>query len=167
MAGKLGLAPAEAIRGSASLINVLLGEATVVRGSASHYTPGPANVSINSEGTFHRPDEASGIEGVVVCKDEYTAQLRNADNESIAEIRASFIAAFSVETEKEPSKSDLDEFAGSTGKIVIRPYAREFIHQMSTRLGVPALTLEVLHFKGTVLPEDSATEEGGSEGIGT
>ncbi|MFI1097541.1 hypothetical protein [Streptomyces sp. NPDC020917] len=165
MSEDMGSDAAAAIRESASLINVLLGEVAVVRGPASHYNPGPANVSINSEGSFHRQSNEATSSGVVICKDEYVAQLRNADDESIAEIKASFVAAFSVETEDAPSETDLDEFAGSTGKLVIRPYAREFIHQMSTRLGVPALTLEVLHFKGTVLPEEATQVR--AEGLGT
>ncbi|MEU1563973.1 hypothetical protein [Streptomyces mirabilis] len=104
---------------------------------------------------------------MVVCKDDYHVQLCNSDEETIAEIKASFIAAFSAELPREPVERELDEFAGSTGKLVIRPYAREFVQQMSTRMGVPAMTLEVLRFKGDVLPESGSEAEQLSNGVNT
>lgn len=146
------------ISDSASLLEVLLGDASVVRGPATNYKPGPARISIDSEGSFHRSPGEPATAGVVVCKDEYVAQLRNTDGETIAEIKASFVAAFSVECDEEPDKDELEEFAGSTGRLVLRPYAREFMHQMSTRMGIPALTLEVLRFKGTVIDEDDPSK---------
>ncbi|WP_329185703.1 hypothetical protein [Actinacidiphila glaucinigra] len=143
---------------SASLLEVILGEASVSRGSALNHKPGLVDLSIESTATFSRHSEVPDVSGVIICKDDYVAELTNQDGESIAEIKASFVAAFSADLEVDPGEEALNDFANSTGRLVLRPYAREFMQQMTIRMGLPALTLEVLRFRGSVI-EDGATDE--------
>ncbi|MFB7233299.1 hypothetical protein ACFCXK_00780 [Streptomyces sp. NPDC056269] len=149
----------------ASLIEVILGDASVSRGSAVNHKPGTVDLSVDSTATFSRhPDHNIG--SLVICKDDYIAELSNQDGESVATIKASFVAAFSVDLEEDPGNETLDDFANSTGKLVIRPYAREFMQQMSSRMGLPALTLEVLRFRGAVV-DDEADLSPSAEHFGT
>ncbi|MGA5220196.1 hypothetical protein ACPCAE_29560 [Streptomyces cinereoruber] len=145
------------ISDSASLIEVILGDASVSRGPAVSHKPGAVDLSVDSTATFSRYPDAADFSGLVICKDEYVAALSNEDGESVATIKASFVAAFSVDLEDDPGDEALEDFANSTGKLVIRPYAREFMQQMSIRMGLPALTLEVLRFRGAVVDDESET----------
>ncbi|MFF4155049.1 hypothetical protein ACFYZU_33145 [Streptomyces sp. NPDC001651] len=156
----------EAIADASSLVEVVLGDASARRGPAKHYKPGDAHVSVESQGNFSRnPKDPS--KGLIACRDRYSAELLNSDGDRIAIIKASFVAAFSVVREDDPDEVELEAFANSTGRLVIRPYAREFIQQLSTRMGVPSFLLEVLRFQGTVV-EDDANAAGGVLGdVGT
>ncbi|MGW4952144.1 hypothetical protein [Streptomyces sp. LKA04] len=156
----------EVIADASSLMEVVLGDASAKRGPAKHYNPGSAHVSVESEGSFSR-NQKDPSKGLIACKDRYSAELLNSDGDRIAIIEASFVAAFSVARKEDPDEEELEAFANSTGRLVIRPYAREFIQQLSTRMGVPSFMLEVLRFHGTVL-EDDANERGGTPGdVGT
>ena len=141
---------------SASLLEVLLGDASVKRGPAANYNPGPVELVIDSTATYTRHSHPPDVGGLVVCKDDYTVRMKNQDKELVSEIKASFIAAFSVDLDEDPGVDPLNDFAQSTGRLVIRPYAREFMQQMSIRMGLPALTLEVLRFKGVVLDDSDS-----------
>ncbi|MFD8914314.1 hypothetical protein [Streptomyces sp. NPDC059575] len=148
------------ISDSASLIEVILGDASVSRGSAVNHRPGVVDLSVDSAATFSRHSDVAEISGLIICKDEYVAALSNEDGESVATIKASFVAAFSVNLEDDPGSEALEDFANSTGKLVIRPYAREFMQQISIRMGLPALTLEVLRFRGAVVDDESEASSG-------
>ncbi|MFI8293018.1 hypothetical protein ACIGBL_28145 [Streptomyces sp. NPDC085614] len=144
------------ISDSASLLEVILGDASVSRGPAVNHRPGTVDLAIDSTATYSNHPDIPDMGGLVVCKDEYVATLSNQDGESVATIKASFVAAFSVDLAEDPGSEALDDFANSTGRLVIRPYAREFMQQMSSRMGLPALTLEVLRFRGAVIEDDAA-----------
>ncbi len=152
---------------SASLLEVLLGDASVTRGPAANYNPGPVELSINSTATYTRHPHPPDVGGLIMCKDDYTAKLKNQDKELVAEIKASFIAAFSVDFQEDPGAEPLNDFAQSTGRLVMRPYAREFMQQMSIRMGLPALTLEVLRFKGVVIDDSDAGRSGEEDELST
>ena len=135
-----------------SLIDVVLAEATMTRGNASNFTPGSADVSIISKGTLPMRG-ADGEPRVLLSSDSYVTELTNADEETIAKIEFTFIAAFHLEDDFEPAAEEIDAFAKSTGRLVLRPYARELIHQTCMRMGIPSYILEVLQFKGVVLSD--------------
>ncbi|MFE7979748.1 hypothetical protein [Streptomyces shenzhenensis] len=156
----------ELIADASSLVEVVLGDASIKRGPAKHYSPGTARVSVESEGSFTR-DPDSGSEGLIACRDHYSAELLNTDGDRIALIDASFLAAFSVNRDMDPDEKELEAFANSTGRLVIRPYAREFIQQMSTRMGIPAFMLEVLRFRGTVLDDEMSEPADTQNGVVT
>ncbi|WP_329254899.1 hypothetical protein OG223_29255 [Streptomyces sp. NBC_01478] len=159
-------ADGEVITDASSLVEVVLGDASARRGPAKHYNPGDAQVSVESQGSFSRnPKDAS--KGLIACRDRYTAELINSDGDRIAVIKASFVAAFSVVREEDPDEAELEKFANSTGRLVIRPYAREFIQQLSTRMGIPAFLLEVLRFHGSVVEEDASEVSGAVSEVGT
>ncbi|MEU1594531.1 hypothetical protein ABZ468_17085 [Streptomyces sp. NPDC005708] len=156
----------EVIADASSLVEVVLGDASAKRGPAKHYNPGAAHVSVESEGNFSRnPKDPS--EGLIACRDRYSAELLNSDGDRIAIIEASFVAAFSVTRKEDPDEGELEEFANSTGRLVIRPYAREFIQQLSTRMGVPSFMLEVLRFHGTVVEDDASGVSSVAGDVGT
>lgn len=154
------------IADASSLVEVVLGEASIKRGPAKHYTPGSVRVSVESGGSFTRSAQ-SAPSGMIACKDQYSTELLNADGHRIAVINASFVAAFSVDRDVDPDENELEAFANSTGRLVIRPYAREFIQQMSTRMGIPAFMLEVLRFRGAVLEDETKEAGGAPSDVGT
>lgn len=156
----------EAIADASSLTEVVLGDASARRGPAKHYNPGSAHVSVESEGSFSR-NPKNQSKGLIACRDRYSAELLNSDGDRIAIIKASFVAAFSVARKEDPNEEELEAFANSTGRLVIRPYAREFIQQLSTRMGVPSFMLEVLRFHGTVLEEDASEVSGAASDVST
>lgn len=155
------------ISDSASLLEVLLGDAMVTRGPALNHKPGPVELSIDSTASFSPHSHPPNAGGLVVCKDDYVAEMKNQNEELVAKIKASFVAAFSVDFENDPGPDVLNDFANSTGRLVMRPYAREFMQQMSIRMGLPALTLEVLRFKGSVVEEADGEQSLEGEGFST
>lgn len=160
------IASHELIADASSLVEVVLGDTEAKRGPAKHYTPGDARVSVESEGSFSR-NPKNQANGLIACKDRYLAELFNSDGDRIVLIRASFVAAFLVERDRDPDESELESFANSTGRLVIRPYAREFLQQISTRMGVPSFLLEVLRFRGNVLEDDPEESNSAAGEVGT
>jgi preprotein translocase subunit SecB len=87
---------------------------------------------------------------VLLTRDSYRTELANASGETIAKIEATFIAAFNLDSDFEPTGAEVEEFSKSTGRLVLRPYVREFIHHACMQMGIPSYILEVLQFRGVV-----------------
>lgn len=73
-----------------------------------------------------------------------------AGESQVAELEFHYAALFSHDSSESFSDSALEAFAKTTGSFAIYPYAREYVQDVTSRLGLPPLTLGL--FKLT--PED-------------
>ena len=96
-------------------------------------------------------------EGSFVVRGTYQVFIRssptpNFENDSqtaaspVAKIEFEHAALFVMDMEgnEPPQPEELNAYAVSTGQFALYPYAREYISNMTTRLGLPPLTLGVL-----------------------
>jgi preprotein translocase subunit SecB len=97
---------------------------------------------------------------------DYLVQIEMVDDDdteevvqasAVANIDFKLAALFSLETPSErpdPSTSELDAYAKTMGAMALYPYAREFIQNSSSRMGLPALTLSTfrLPYPDTSVP---------------
>lgn len=70
------------------------------------------------------------------------------DPSKVAELRFNLAALFGVDDPEEGpavySDEELEAFAATTGQFALYPYAREFISDMTSRMGLPALHIGTL-----------------------
>lgn len=68
----------------------------------------------------------------------------NSDGPSLARLTFSYAALFHVQQDGEPfTDAEVGSFAETTGSFALYPYAREFVQDMTGRLGLPPLTLSL------------------------
>ncbi|WP_293831641.1 protein-export chaperone SecB [uncultured Corynebacterium sp.] len=67
----------------------------------------------------------------------------SSDSAQVANIRSSFTAAFTADSDNDFSDQELQAFANSTGVFAIYPYAREYVSDCTRRLGLPTLVLDL------------------------
>ena len=65
------------------------------------------------------------------------------DSAQVANIRSSFTAAFTADSDNDFSDQELQAFANTTGVFAIYPYAREYVSDCPRRLGLPTLVLDL------------------------
>jgi len=65
------------------------------------------------------------------------------DSAQVANIRSSFTAAFTADSDNDFSDQELQAFANTTGVFAIYPYAREYVSDCTRRLGLPTLVLDL------------------------
>jgi hypothetical protein len=58
------------------------------------------------------------------------------------------------EDDRIPSANEVDAYARSTGRFALHPYAREHIASLTTRIGLPTLTVGVLRMGTGEIAED-------------
>lgn len=75
----------------------------------------------------------------------------------LAEVGVTVAGLFSLdldEDDRSPSLEEVEAYARSTGLFALHPYAREHIAALTSRLGLPALTIGVLRMStGQVSPD--------------
>jgi hypothetical protein len=124
-----------------SLTGVFLHGASVVRGNASHLTPGAASAD----------SLVSRIElgvGTAACYVEATASLLNSDRDCIVTMSASFALVYSVASPDEPlDHADLRTYAELSGRIQAQPFIREYFAATSARMGLPVFYLPLLEHR--------------------
>lgn len=81
------------------------------------------------------------------------------DGEAVSRVAFKMAALFSVDqptSGAEPfTDEELDAFAKTTGQLALHPYAREFIFDITGRMGLPALHVGMMY-----IPLDKRNEDG-------
>lgn len=80
----------------------------------------------------------------VACNYRFLAQ---AAGEQAAEATVRYLLVFEVHGSEPFADNDLSEFAEANGTLHSWPFIREFLHGLTSRMGYPAYTLPVFHFK--------------------
>lgn len=85
-----------------------------------------------------------------------------ADGERIAEILVALTSLYTIrpfddEPDEPLSESELSAFAESSGKFALYPFVREAIHELTSRLSLPPLTLPML--KAGLTPQSTDEDE--------
>jgi Preprotein translocase subunit SecB len=73
------------------------------------------------------------------------------ETDKVAEVRFTLAALFSIpelDEDEEPfSVEEYEAFAGTTGQFALYPYAREFVSDVTSRMGLPALHIGALRIE--------------------
>lgn len=71
------------------------------------------------------------------------------EDSSLATIKFQMSALFSVEepADEPLTEDELDAFAQTTGQFALYPYARQFIYDLTGRMGLPPLHLGILRIR--------------------
>jgi hypothetical protein len=86
------------------------------------------------------------IDNLAADDDDNTTSVE-ADDEPVASADFEYAALFDYqvrEGESVPSEDELAAYATTTGRFALYPYIREYIYDLTGRLALPPLTLEVL-----------------------
>lgn len=79
-----------------------------------------------------------------VMSAEFTIEIsQDIEDETndIARIEFVLVGMYNIEEELEFTEEEVDAFSKSTGIFALYPYAREYVQSVTSRLGLPALTL--------------------------
>jgi hypothetical protein len=71
----------------------------------------------------------------------------DSEEELLADLKFELAAFFSLRMRKDdgpPTAAELQAYADTTGRFALHPYAREYIHDITGRLGLPPLTVGVM-----------------------
>lgn len=107
-------------------------------------TPGAElNVDLNIELTTKGSDQNEII--ALMARFDVTISESPAElDKTVAKISCTFASAFAMQEPRTWSDEELEAFANTTGIFAIYPYAREFVSDATSRLGLPTLTLDFL-----------------------
>ena len=105
--------------------------------SAVEYEPGSSSFVVR--GTYRVAIRAAGSDN-----SSEPGPSRNDDIASIEFEQAALFVIDLAEDEAPPEAAELDAYAITTGQFALHPYAREYIADVTGRLGLPTLTLGVL-----------------------
>lgn len=72
------------------------------------------------------------------------SEARDEKKQGIAIISCAFSSAFEMAEQVDWSDDELEAFANTTGIFAVHPYAREFVSDATSRMGLPTLTLDFL-----------------------
>ena len=73
----------------------------------------------------------------------------NAAQTKIVEIEIKYSLTYAISSPEPLSGSDLIQFANGNGTLHSWPFVREFLYSMTSRMGLPAFKLGVMHFVPT------------------
>lgn len=80
----------------------------------------------------------------------------DSSHESPVLIEATFLLTYAI-TNEGPTKSEAEAFASATATYNVWPYWREFVQSMTTRMGLPGITIPIFHLYSIV--EGNKTSE--------
>jgi hypothetical protein len=104
--------------------------------SSAHYKPGDSYfvLMIGYQVTIEKPED-SAVEEADKSSDE------------VAEISFQFGVLCELELQESSSeitKEEVEEYGDATAKIILSPYVREYIHDVTMRMGLPPLIMDIL-----------------------
>lgn len=135
---------AGAIAGTSNLFDVRLAQSNV----GLNRVPAPTaqlnvDVEVSPSASISLDDDEAGL--LLVNVEFHVRIADTAENaEPVAEVECAFVAAFESHPDSEPSGDELEAFAETTGLFAVYPYAREYISDVTRRMGLPALVLDLL-----------------------
>lgn len=111
-------------------------------------TPGqPLDVKMDIELTGGATDQENALAVTATFTLEFgTAEDVVEDRTSIAHLRFTYASVFHVNQGCEWDDEALEAFAQSTGIFAIYPYAREYVTDVTNRIGLPPLVLDFLKY---------------------
>lgn len=85
----------------------------------------------------------------LIVRVDYALQVRasvesdekDAASEVLAHAEFTYVALFVADASEEFTEAEVESFAQTTGAFAIYPYAREYVQDVTGRLGLPPLTL--------------------------
>jgi preprotein translocase subunit SecB len=87
----------------------------------------------------------------VSCEYRFTGK---AAQTTIVEVVIKYLVTYAMSAAPEPlPKEDIDQFAAANGTLHSWPFVREFLHSITSRMGIPPFTLGVMHFVPTPAPQ--------------
>jgi hypothetical protein len=85
----------------------------------------------------------------------------NAAQVKIVDIEISYLLTYAISSPEPLPEADLNQFANGNGTLHSWPFVREFLNSLTSRMGIPAFTLGVMHFVPTqqapAVPVQAAT----------
>lgn len=88
----------------------------------------------------------------------------NAAQTKIVDIEIKYLLTYAINSPEPLSEMDITQFANGNGTLHSWPFVREFLYSMTSRMGVPAFKLGVMHFVPTqqapaAAPEQATTQK--------
>lgn len=109
-----------------------------------------ANLEIN----FHTDTKPlSEEEFITLCHFELAASDQEQSNDFFLEIKATYSVAYKIDSPDPLPFEDLDMFGRINPLYNVWPYWREFVQNMTVRLGLPALTLPLFKIPAPSVPK--------------
>jgi preprotein translocase subunit SecB len=109
-----------------------------------------------------------------VVEVEYEVKIRKGDPDpaedkdagTIANLEFTIAALYTLELRgaTAPDDEELDAFSKSAAMLAVHPYAREFVQSMTSRMGLPPLTLDMIRIEYP-RASNAATELGGDSDL--
>lgn len=130
-------APEIDLRQVLRLRDVLLHGCQVRRGAATHLRPGAVEGDV--EITAHNDDAE-----VVLYLVRVLTRLHSTDDALIAQIDVTFAALYDSAVDSTSLPDDLLAQFSQTARLDVHPYVRELLAGLTTRMGLPTVTLPVL-----------------------
>jgi hypothetical protein len=82
----------------------------------------------------------------VTCRYRFSG---NAAQVKIVDIEISYLLAYAMSSPQPLPEADVKQFADGNGTLHSWPFVREFLNSLTSRMGIPAFTLGVMHFVPT------------------
>ena len=99
----------------------------------------------------HQCSVVGNENGVLEISCEYRFS-GSAVQRKIVDIALKYLLTYAMTPVEPLTASDLDQFAIGNGTLHSWPFVREFLNGLTSRMGVPAFTLGVMHFAPTPAP---------------
>ena len=109
------------------------------------------------EPTVDHDCKIAGREGnalEIVCHYRFTASIGQTQ---VAEAAIKYLLQYQVKDNEPLADDDVSQFASSNGTLHSWPFLREFLYDLTSRMGYPPYTLGVVHFKPKPAPPKAAT----------
>lgn len=117
-------------------------------GIESVFEEGGDSFVVQVEYTLNITELSQGLVPDATAKDDETESTEEPPAEQkIASIKFTHAGLFSIqmrEGDEPASSAEIEAYGQSTGLFALYPYAREFVYNLTGRLGLPPLTLGVL-----------------------
>jgi len=94
----------------------------------------------------------------ISCQYRFTG---NAAQTKIVDIEIKYLLTYAISSPEPLSKEDITQFANGNGTLHSWPFVREFLHSLTSRMGIPPFKLGVMHFVPTQqapAPEKAPTQ---------
>lgn len=138
------LALASRVNGRSELADIRL-----VKSSIENLGFPEADSRLNYDLKIQPATRYSAEDGIVIVEVEFSLSIRAASGEeqddvaTVAEISFTHAALFTTSEEDLIAEDELDIFGKTTGVLAIYPYAREYVQDITGRLGLPPLVLDL------------------------
>jgi preprotein translocase subunit SecB len=99
----------------------------------------------------------------IACNYRFTARI---GQEQVAEAAIKYLLLYQLQGAEPLADEDIAQFALSNGALHSWPFVREFLYDLTAKMGYPPYTLGVVHFKPKPVPKEAvkpAANKAGTE----